>query len=160
MIDITWVLPCVLDGTERVMLLMLTQLSDFSVSVSSKGITTFAFLLWLTASYLIQFLPLKLVTDTEHTITSVATMDIMFALSFDFQTCASARNITLINFRFYLNKKPIIVIISDENIFSIFLRLSLLIVKMDLCEITACSFCMLSLLFLNAHDLHIQFFFF
>lgn len=110
-------------------MLMLTQLSDSSVSVSSKGITTFAFLLWLTASYLIQFLPLKLVTDTEHTITSVATMDIMFALSFDFQTCASAGNITLINFRFYLNKKPIIVIISDENIFSIFLRLSLLILS-------------------------------
>lgn len=62
------------------MMLLLTRIFDFSISVSSKDITAFAFLLWLTAFYLIQFLPLKLVTDIEHTITSIVTMGIMFAV--------------------------------------------------------------------------------
>lgn len=110
-------------------MLMLTRIFGSSISVSSKCITSFAFLLWLTAFYLIQFLPLKLVTDTEPTCISIVTMDVLFALSFDFQTSVSARNITTINFRSYCNKKTMIVIILGENIFSIFLRLSLFILS-------------------------------
>lgn len=85
------------------------------------------FLIMATAFSLISFLLLKLVTDTEHTSTSTVTMNAMFALSFDFQTDISARIITLIIFRSCWNKKPMIVIILDENILSIFLRISLFI---------------------------------
>lgn len=139
---------------------MLTRIFDSSISVSPKGFATFAFLLWLTVFYLIQFLPLTLATDTEHTIISVVTTDAMFALSFYFQTCVSARNITLINFTSYWNKKPMIVIILDENIFSIFLMLSLFIlskwISVKLLPVHFAS--KLSLLFLNAHAFHIQYF--
>ena len=115
---------------------------------------------WLTAFYLIQFLPLKLVTDTEHTIADVVTTDVTFVLSFDFQTCASARNITLINFRSYWNKKPIIVIISDQNIFSIFLRLSFFILSKQIyVKLIPVHFASkLGLLFLNSHVYHTLFF--
>lgn len=159
-IDIIWVLPFVLDGTERVVMLNLTGIFNTSVSVSSKNITTLAFLLWLTAFYLIQFLLLKLVTDTEHTITSVVAVDVVFALCFDFQTCVSAINAILINFISYWNKKPKIVIILDENLFSIFPGLSLFIMSewIYVKWLSVHFASKLSVMVLNARAFHIQFF--